>query len=354
MGIWKVETGRYAGLWTYKFQYQGRQYKKRGFKTRRDAEKARNEHRQELQAPKTTNMAFSELCNAYLDFCQGRLRDNTIRQKAFVYRSLVGFIGEDFRCDNLPKVTLAEYLARRRQEKGSKAANRDLRDLKALYSWALKWGLCPLNPVALIEPYPEERTAKYVPPLEDFNRVLMAAQGDDRDLLLALYHTAGRRGEILERLTWEDINFENRYIRLSTRKRKGGNLEWRTLPMNETLYSVLWRRWNNRDKNSPYVFTSRKTGGRYSREGKKGLMRVLCRRAGVKEFTFHAIRHLVASILSDSHKASPRQIQSFLGHQRIDTTENYLHEIRPMDDVAAVLDGGENDFEPKAWAAVDG
>lgn len=59
----------------------------------------------------------------------------------------------------------------------------------------------------------------------------------------------------------------------------------------------------------------------------------------MKTFTMHAIRHLVASILSDSHKASPRQIQAFLGHQRIDTTENYLHEIRPMDDVADVLDG---------------
>lgn len=55
-------------------------------------------------------------------------------------------------------------------------------------------------------------------------------------------------------------------------------------------------------------------------------------------FALQAIRHLVASILSDSHKASPRQIQAFLGHQRIDTTENYLHEFRPMDDVAAILE----------------
>lgn len=207
-------------------------------------------------------------------FAKATLRHNTIRQKAFVYRSLVGFIGDDFPCDTLPKTTVAEYLAKRQQESGSKAANRDLRDLKALYTWALKWGLCPLNPVALIEPYPEERTAKYVPPVEDFNRVLLQAMGDDRDLLLVLYHTAARRGEILERLTWDDVNFEGRFVRLHTRKRKGGSLEGRTVPMNKTLYDVLWRRWQSRLKDFPFVFTSPKTGGRYSREAKKGLMTV--------------------------------------------------------------------------------
>jgi integrase len=31
------------------------------------------------------------------------------------------------------------------------------------------------------------------------------------DLILALYHTAGRTSEVLN-LTWEDINFEQRWV----------------------------------------------------------------------------------------------------------------------------------------------
>jgi len=44
------------------------------------------------------------------------------------------------------------------------------------------------------------------------------------DLLTVLYHTLGRIGEVL-RLNWEDINFEKKWVRLSTRKRRGGELE---------------------------------------------------------------------------------------------------------------------------------
>ncbi|WP_373501949.1 tyrosine-type recombinase/integrase [Desulfococcus sp.] len=286
-------------------------------------------------------MAFSGLCEAYLDFCQGRFQPNTIRQKAFVFRSLVGFVRADFEAATLTTTTVEAFLAEQRQIRGPKAANRDLPDLKALYNWASRRGLTPVETarsIAMITSYPEERPRKYIPTAEDFNRVLMVAQGDERDLLLVLYHTAGRRGEIIERLTWEDVNFQNRFVRLHTRKRKGGSLEGRTIPMNQILHDVLWRRGQHRDQDSPFVFTSAKTGGRYSREAKKGMMTRLCHIAGVKPFTLHAIRHLVASILSDSHKASPRQIQAFLGHQRIDTTEHYLHEIRPMDNVVAMLE----------------
>ena len=339
MTVWQDKTGKYNRTWIYKFQHQGRQYFKSGFETKREAAAAESEHRKSLKNPSSeTSITLSELCEMYLDHCQGRFRHNTIRQKIFVYRSMIRFIGSDMPCDAIKPRMVEAYLASQLEARGPKAANRDLRDIKALFAWAAKHDLCAVPGIRLMDPYPEGKTIKYVPPVEDFNRVLMVAHGDDRDLLLVLYHTAGRRGEILERLSWEDVNFEGRYVRLHTRKRKGGSMQGRTVPMNETLYEVLWRRWQNRRKDSPFVFTSSKTGGRYSREAKKGLMTRLCRQAGVKPFTMHAIRHLVASILSDSHKASPRQIQSFLGHQRIDTTENYLHEIRPMDDVAGVLD----------------
>ena len=48
----------------------------------------------------------------------------------------------------------------------------------------------------------------------------MAADPDDMELIRTLYHTAGRISEILN-MTWQDVNFEQQWVRLWTRKRMG-------------------------------------------------------------------------------------------------------------------------------------
>jgi integrase len=52
----------------------------------------------------------------------------------------------------------------------------------------------------------------------------------------------------------------------------------------------------------------------------------LCNKAGVKEFSFHALRHLGASIM-DNQKVPIGSIQKILGHENRTTTEIYLHSI---------------------------
>ncbi len=55
-------------------------------------------------------------------------------------------------------------------------------------------------------------------------KVLVVA-GDERPLLLVLLHTLARISEILK-LRWEDVNFNKSTIRLWTRKRSDGNMEY--------------------------------------------------------------------------------------------------------------------------------
>jgi integrase len=51
------------------------------------------------------------------------------------------------------------------------------------------------------------------------------------------------------------------------------------------------------------------------------LMRTLCKRAGVRHFGFHAIRHYVASYLADKQKVSITQVSHLLRHQTKATTD---------------------------------
>jgi integrase len=191
------------------------------------------------------------------------------------------------------------------------------------------------NPTTGIDYLPIEKKEKYVPPKTDVLKVILAADPDTQDYLWTILLTAGRVGEI-NGLEWKDINFKNRIVTLWTRKRKGGNKESRHVPMVPKLYHILQKRHEKRDPDLPWVFWhtywSRKAGqkvkGPY--KDRKKIMASLCKKAGVKYFRFHPLRHLTASLLDDL--GIPIGItQRVLGHKNRRTTEIYLHSIGQAD-----------------------
>ena len=69
---------------------------------------------------------------------------------------------------------------------------------------------------------------------------------------MAIYHTMARVDKIL-RLKWEDVNFQERTVRLWTRKRRDGAWAWDKMPMNEVLYETLQQLGCKRSENE-WVF----------------------------------------------------------------------------------------------------
>ena len=148
-------------------------------------------------------------------------------------------------------------------------------------------------------------------------------------MLLAYLHLAARRSELF-RLRWEDIDFSRGEVKLWTRKRLDGNLEFERLPMTEDLYTALLRHKQN-SKSSEWVFPDPETGQPYTSRQK--WLPGLCKKAGVKQFGIHAIRHLTASMLAQSNVPMV-MIQTILRHKSLATTERY---VRRLDDLKPVL-----------------
>ena len=290
-------------------------------------------------------LMFSEMCAEYLEECTARMRPNTVREKYSHLTDLGSFLGNDCPVTDINQPLAARFIKTMQKKKGNKAANRYLRNLKACWNWnKIRLGN---NPWAAIQFYPEEDFVKYVPPPEDISAVLLVAEPWRRDVLEVILKTGARLGEVLG-LQWEDVSFERRAVRLWTRKRKGGNRQARVLWMSDKLLETLQRLWERRDRRSPYVFTNPLTGTRYKKNqnSMRFFMPRLCKKAGVKEFGFHALRHYVSMRLLDSKKASLGDIQRFLGHQRATTTDLYLRALSPdLKHLAEVLDGDDNDNE---------
>ena len=140
------------------------------------------------------------------------------------------------------------------------------------------------------------------------------------------------RGIEVNLLRWDDVNLRQRCVVLYTRKKRGGDLTPRSVPMTDRLFKTLSRRHGQRNRRMPWVYwhtytnrvTGEKTEGPYGR--RKRLMRGLCKKAGVRYFNFHALRHSGASLLASL--GSPLgSIQRILGHESRRTTEIYLQSI---------------------------
>jgi integrase len=135
-------------------------------------------------------------------------------------------------------------------------ANKDLRYLRAAFNHGLKRGWIQNDPTKDVTFMPVEKRIRYVPSTEDVYRVIAAAKPEIRDYLWVLKETLGRMNEI-NRLVWNDIDFDDRFVILYTRKKLGGHLTPRKVPMTQKLYDVLANRYKNRDQGKSWVFWQR-------------------------------------------------------------------------------------------------
>jgi integrase len=271
---------------------------------------------------------------SYLDHCRSLFAEETYKEKRSMFRRFFKYVDPTLPVSDLKSSMVMDYLLKQKEQRSGYAANKDRKNLIAAWNW----GKIYMNPVlpspnpCTVRKLPEIRNPRYVPPAEDFWKVYDVAEGQDRVMLLTFLHTAGRRGEIF-RLMVSDLDLENNRIRLSTKKRTGGNLEYDWLPMTAELKRELtWWLGNRPLRKKSHIFMCLEErpfqfehyGEPYKYRAK--FMKKLCAKAGVKPFGFHAIRHLTASQLY-SMGYSVATIQALLRHKSAGTTERYLRTL---------------------------
>jgi integrase len=210
-----------------------------------------------------------------------------------------------------------EYLKEIANESKPKS-NKHLRRIRALYNYGIKQEWFTYNPATNISPYAVKKFKKYIPSKVDVIKVLSLANNIDRCYLLMLIHTLCRVRE-LNFLKWVDVHEE--YLTLWTKKSKDSNEEYRDIPLNSVLKEVI----KEIPKKGEYLFINPRTNTCYDYRDK--FLKTLCKKAEIKDFTFHCLRHFGASVLS-SGGAGLGDIQGILGHSNISTTSIYIQSLQ--------------------------
>lgn len=212
------------------------------------------------------------------------------------------------------------FKARKRQISPA-TLNRYTASLGAVLTWAIKRRIAPkgwVHPCRAIERGPESTGRTRFLSADERERLLQACRAAKWPrlylLVLMALTTGARKGELLG-VRWQDIDADQGVVHVPTTK----NGDPKVLPLTPPVVAELQR---FRGAPSALVFESprrpRQAFG-FDPQWKDAM-----RKAGVRHFRFHDLRHSCASMLA-ANGATLLEIGDLLGHRQVSMTKRYSH-----------------------------
>jgi len=175
-------------------------------------------------------MDFLELVNGHLD----HVRAYHSPQHYAEYKSRAKRwtrLWKDKKSSEVSKEDIKQFVLRRRRV-SAHTANKELVRLRATFNFGINEGWITVNPTKGISKFPEGKKQMYIPTAQVVEEVISFADPDTQDYLWTMRDTMGRMSEI-NHLTWDDVSLLERYVTLYTRKKRGGDLTPRKIPMTD-------------------------------------------------------------------------------------------------------------------------
>jgi integrase/recombinase XerD len=210
--------------------------------------------------------------------------------------------------------------------------------LKSFFNYLTLKNMIPFDPaVGLVAPRVAKRTPKTM--TSDEVERLLAAPGTgnspktlrDRALLELLYATGVRVSELVS-FRLDDVNLSDKAMRV---KSEEGGRE-RSVPMSDTaaeclqIYIERGRPHFVKSAGNQAALFLNQRGQQLTRQGMWLIIKEYAMRAGLNyEVTPHMLRHSFAAHMLQNNKASLSEVQRYLGHANISTTQIYVQPHPP-------------------------
>jgi len=211
---------------------------------------------------------------------------------------------------------------------------RKLAALRTFFQFLVREGLLELNPAKLVSTPRREKKLPQHLSIEEAIKFIESPDSEtdlgkrDRAMLELMYATGVRVAE-LTTLDLRDVDFQNKLIRVTGKRRKQ-----RIVPFGDPAGEAIRNYLDGRDKflsNAPIskreedaLFLNYQGTRITTRSVGRMVEKYIRICAGMHNISPHALRHSFATHLLDSG-ADLRDIQELLGHARLSTTQIYTH-----------------------------
>jgi integrase len=299
----------------------------------------------EKKRPVTTT--FDELADSYLKWIRPN-EEMGIHARKRSWRShdlyAIGQLRAYFGGKRLTDITPAlvgQYrdwrrstISRRKRPVSAATVNRELASLKRMINVAckglivLKGGVPAQNPIANVSLEREHNERDRILSFDEFTRLHAAAEDWLKPVLQVAYHTGMRKGEIRS-LRWDQIDPKTSNLRLKSGDTKTG--EGRVIPLNQALTTLF--KSGTRYLSCPWVFVNpaqmeawqaspEMIDPRYHATSITHAFVRACQKAGVKNATFHDLRH---TFVTNARRAGIDyfRIMAITGHRTMEVFKRY-------------------------------
>ena len=262
---------------------------------------------------------FKQLVAKFMKEHAPKVSDSMQRSYATSSKHLIKFFGEMNLLSISPK-DITRYKVLRR-EAGLKPAtiNRELAMLSKAFNVAVReWEWLASNPVSRVSKEKENNERDRWLTVDEEMSLLENSPEWLRDIILFDLHSGLRQNELLS-LTWDRVDMFRKTILINDTK----NSKPKTIPLNKTALGILESKARVISIRSKIVFHS-KCGTKIDKHNLRRAFLIAMEKAGIRDFTFHGLRHTFATRLAQSG-VDLYKISKLLGHKDIKTTQRYAH-----------------------------
>lgn len=269
---------------------------------------------------KGEHVTVTELMEMYFQKYSASVKGETARRnEKFLARKILEYFGS-LSLSQVSPLKIEEYIEVRRKEgMGDVTIHHELALLKHAFKLAMKrWDLIDRTPFDKVTLPKGDRMRTRFLSREEADSIIESSPDWLKPIVVVALGTGLRISNIVN-LTWKQANMSSRTVCLEKTKNKRPL----SIPMLNSVYETLNGLRKGVQVSLVHVFTN-PSGEPYSRYEVSRAFKSVCLGLGIKDMTFHGLRHTFCSWLA-IEGANPVDIASLAGHADLKTTMRYSH-----------------------------